>query len=112
MLKIFQRMARQLLRGLKMSNWPKWLPLREQLRPLTPYGAPQVPAAARLNTNENPYGPSKKLAAAIAKRIEEISENFRLKIFGLQTVVMKFCNQFSWLSEAIKLLALCLHIPC
>lgn len=75
MLKIFQRMARQLLRGLKMSNWPKWLPIREQLRPLTPYGAPQVPAAARLNTNENPYGPSKKLTAAIANRIEEVSEN-------------------------------------
>jgi histidinol-phosphate aminotransferase len=58
-----------------MSNWPNWLPLREQLRPLTPYGAPQVPASARLNTNENPYGPSKELAVAIAKRIGEVAEN-------------------------------------
>lgn len=57
-----------------MSNWPSWLPLREQLRPLTPYGAPQVPANARLNTNENPYGPSKELAAAIAKRVSEVAE--------------------------------------
>ena len=56
-----------------MSNWPNWLPLREQLRPLTPYGAPQVPASSRLNTNENPYGPSKELAAAIAKRIGEVA---------------------------------------
>ena len=56
-----------------MNNWPSWLPLREQLRPLTPYGAPQVPASARLNTNENPYGPSKELAAAIAKRIGEVA---------------------------------------
>ena len=56
-----------------MSNWPNWLPLREQLRPLTPYGAPQVPAGARLNTNENPYGPSKELSAAIAKRIGEVA---------------------------------------
>jgi histidinol-phosphate aminotransferase len=56
-----------------MSNWPSWLPLREQLRPLTPYGAPQVPADARLNTNENPYGPSKELAAAIANRINEVA---------------------------------------
>lgn len=56
-----------------MSNWPAWLPLREQLRPLTPYGAPQVPASARLNTNENPYGPSKELAAAIAKRVGEVA---------------------------------------
>ena len=58
-----------------MSNWPSWLPLREQLRPLTPYGAPQVPAEARLNTNENPYGPSKELADAIAKRIGEVASN-------------------------------------
>jgi histidinol-phosphate aminotransferase len=56
-----------------MSNWPSWLPLREQLRPLTPYGAPQVPADARLNTNENPYGPSKELATAIANRINEVA---------------------------------------
>jgi len=58
-----------------MNNWPAWLPLREQLRPLTPYGAPQVPALARLNTNENPYGPSKTLAAAISKRVGEVSVN-------------------------------------
>ena len=56
-----------------MSNWPSWLPLREQLLPLTPYGAPQVPASARLNTNENPYGPSKELVAAIAKRVGEVA---------------------------------------
>jgi histidinol-phosphate aminotransferase len=58
-----------------MSNWPSWLPIREQLRPLTPYGAPQVPANARLNTNENPYGPSKELSEAIAKRIGEIAQD-------------------------------------
>ncbi len=58
-----------------MNIWPSWLPLREQLRPLTPYGAPQVPAEARLNTNENPYGPSKELSAAIATRIGEVAQN-------------------------------------
>jgi histidinol-phosphate aminotransferase len=31
------------------------LPLRPELRGRTPYGAPQVPATHRLNTNENPY---------------------------------------------------------
>jgi histidinol-phosphate aminotransferase len=31
------------------------LPLRPELRGRTPYGAPQLPAAHRLNTNENPY---------------------------------------------------------
>lgn len=56
-----------------MSNWPDWLPLRAQLKPLTPYGAPQVSASARLNTNENPFGPSVELAKAIASRISEVS---------------------------------------
>lgn len=56
-----------------MGNWPDWLPLRAQLQPLTPYGAPQVAATARLNTNENPYGPSKELALAISKRIGEVA---------------------------------------
>ncbi|SOE02748.1 histidinol-phosphate transaminase [Blastococcus haudaquaticus] len=31
------------------------LPLRPELRGRTPYGAPQVPATHRLNTNENPH---------------------------------------------------------
>jgi histidinol-phosphate aminotransferase len=31
------------------------LPLRPELRGRTPYGAPQVPATYRLNTNENPH---------------------------------------------------------
>jgi histidinol-phosphate aminotransferase len=33
------------------------LPLREDLRGLTAYGAPQLPVAVQLNTNENPYPP-------------------------------------------------------
>ena len=39
------------------------LPLRDDLRVLTPYGAPQVDAAVRLNTNENPHPPSEALLA-------------------------------------------------
>lgn len=37
------------------------LPLREDLRSLTPYGAPQLDVAIRLNTNENPYPPPAEL---------------------------------------------------
>ena len=58
-----------------MSNWPDWLPLREELRPLTPYGAPQVPATARMNTNENPYGPSTELSNAIARRVAVVAQS-------------------------------------
>jgi histidinol-phosphate aminotransferase len=41
------------------------LPLRPDLAGRAPYGAPQVPAAVRLNTNENPYPPSPALASEI-----------------------------------------------
>ncbi len=53
--------------------WPSWLPLKEALRPLTPYGAPQVPARASLNTNENPYPPSAGLQKAIADAIAAVA---------------------------------------
>ena len=54
-------------------NWPEWLPLRAALKPLSPYGAPQVPARVRINTNENPYGPSKALINEITKKVSEIA---------------------------------------
>lgn len=56
-----------------LNNWPSWLPLREPLKPLSPYGAPQVLASAQLNTNENPFAPSEALVAAITKRVAEVS---------------------------------------
>ena len=55
------------------NNWPAWLPLREPLKPMSPYGAPQVKASAQLNTNENPFAPSEALVAAITKRVAEVS---------------------------------------
>ena len=54
-------------------SWPSWLPLRETLRPLAPYGAPQVPAQAALNTNENPYPPSPALQKAITDAVEKVA---------------------------------------
>jgi histidinol-phosphate aminotransferase len=54
-------------------SWPRWLPLRENLRPLSPYGAPQVPAQASLNTNENPYSPSPGLQKAITDAIAQVA---------------------------------------
>jgi histidinol-phosphate aminotransferase len=56
-----------------MNQWPTWLPLRQNLRELSPYGAPQLPADAVMNTNENPYAPSPALAEAIAKRVSEVA---------------------------------------
>ena len=54
-------------------SWPSWLPLREALRSMSPYGAPQVPARASLNTNENPYSPSPALQKAITDAVAKVA---------------------------------------
>ena len=46
-----------------------WPPLREELRGLEPYGAPQLDVPVQLNTNENPYGPSEACADDIAASV-------------------------------------------
>ena len=45
--------------------------LREDLRGRTPYGAPQLDVAVRLNTNENPHPPSQSLVADLAGKVTE-----------------------------------------
>ncbi|WP_340687537.1 histidinol-phosphate transaminase [Amycolatopsis coloradensis] len=45
------------------------LPLREDLRGRTPYGAPQLDVPIRLNTNENPYPPPDALVADVAEAV-------------------------------------------
>ncbi|QBX57338.1 histidinol-phosphate transaminase [Nocardioides seonyuensis] len=44
-------------------------PLREELRGIEPYGAPQLDVPVQLNVNENPYGPSPEAAADIARAV-------------------------------------------
>ncbi|WP_087117840.1 histidinol-phosphate transaminase [Corynebacterium urinipleomorphum] len=47
------------------------LPLREELRGQSPYGAPQLTVPVALNTNENPYPPSQELIADLVQEIQE-----------------------------------------
>lgn len=47
------------------------LPLRDELRGLEPYGAPQIDVPVRLNVNENPYPPSEALVADLAAAVAE-----------------------------------------
>ncbi|MFZ9719832.1 MAG: histidinol-phosphate transaminase [Candidatus Nanopelagicaceae bacterium] len=54
------------------KNWPSWLPLRTDLLELSPYGAPQIEAPVRLNTNENPYNLSDELQAALRDEISRV----------------------------------------
>lgn len=46
-------------------------PIREELRGLEPYGAPQLDVPVQLNTNENPYGPSAACVADIATAVAQ-----------------------------------------
>lgn len=47
------------------------LPVREELRGKSPYGAPQLDVPVRLNTNENPYPLPEPLVARIAERVAD-----------------------------------------
>jgi histidinol-phosphate aminotransferase len=46
------------------------LPIRDDLRGKTPYGAPQLDVAVRLNTNENSYPVPDEVVDAIAKALQ------------------------------------------
>jgi histidinol-phosphate aminotransferase len=45
------------------------LPLREELRGVAPYGAPQLDVPVQLNVNENPYPPSEAVVADVAEAV-------------------------------------------
>lgn len=49
------------------------LPLREELRGKSPYGAPQLSVPVALNTNENPYPPSEELIADLVEEVQRVA---------------------------------------
>ena len=80
-------------------SWPSWLPLRESLRPMSPYGAPQVPAQASLNTNENPYSPSPALQEAITDAVAKVAADLNRypdrDATALRTKLASYINELS-----------------
>ena len=59
-----------------MTNvWPQWLRINDNLRDLTPYGAPQIEVPTRLNTNENPYSLNSEIQKSIVSSIASYVEN-------------------------------------
>src|SRR5487761_726500 len=56
-----------------MTISAKHLPVRDDLKDLHPYGAPQLDVPVQLNTNENPYAPSAGLTAAIAAAVAGVA---------------------------------------
>ncbi|KPI07203.1 Histidinol-phosphate aminotransferase [Actinobacteria bacterium OK074] len=51
------------------------LPVRDELRGKSPYGAPQLDVPVRLNTNENPYPLPDELVERIAERVREAARD-------------------------------------
>ena len=51
------------------------LPLREELRGIQPYGAPQLDVPVALNVNENPYPPSEAVVADVAAAVADATRN-------------------------------------
>ena len=49
------------------------LPLRDNLRGKSPYGAPQIAVPVRLNTNENPHPPSGELVEDVAESVRAVA---------------------------------------
>jgi histidinol-phosphate aminotransferase len=47
------------------------LPLRDDLRGKSPYGAPQLAVPVRLNTNENPHPPTRALVDDVVRSVQE-----------------------------------------
>jgi len=47
------------------------VPLREELRGIAPYGAPQLDVPVQLNVNENPYPPSEAVVADVAVAVAD-----------------------------------------
>ena len=47
------------------------LPLRDDLRGKSPYGAPQLAVPVRLNTNENPHPPTQALIDDVARSVRD-----------------------------------------
>ncbi len=49
------------------------LPIRDDLKGMRPYGAPQLDVPVQLNTNENPYPPSQALRQAITDAVANVA---------------------------------------
>ena len=49
------------------------LPLREDLRGKSPYGAPQLAVPVRLNTNENPHPPTQALIDDVTRSVRAVA---------------------------------------
>lgn len=73
-----------------------WPPLREELRGIEPYGAPQLDVPVQLNVNENPYGPSQAciddIAAAAAEAAATLNRYPDREFTDLRTALAAYLS--------------------
>jgi histidinol-phosphate aminotransferase len=66
---------------------------------MSPYGAPQLPAQASLNTNENPYSPSPELQKAITDAVAKVASDLNRypdrDATSLRTKLASYINELS-----------------
>ncbi len=88
------------------NTWPSWLPLRDDLRELTPYGAPQITDVVQLNTNENPFPLPDEVASTIVDEISKVVKNLNRypdrDAVALRQKLATYINGLSGTSFGIK----------
>jgi len=81
------------------QRWPEWLSLNSNIRELKPYGAPQIPAQVRLNTNENPYpldeSLQNKIISEISQRVSNLNRYPDRDAIELRTTLAAYINGIS-----------------
>ena len=81
------------------NEWPEWLPLRPDLQHEKPYGAPQLDVPVRLNTNENPFGPSRALVKDLERAVSELGARLNRypdrDALELRRELARYINQLS-----------------
>lgn len=73
------------------------LPIREELRGQSAYGAPQLKVTNQLNTNENPYAPSQAIIEEIAQAVRELGTELNRypdrDAVGLRTELARYVSR-------------------
>lgn len=81
------------------QRWPEWLQINDNLRDLSPYGAPQIDSPVRLNTNENPYNLDSTLqasiVAAISDNVSHLNRYPDRDAVALREELARFINEIS-----------------
>ena len=84
----------------------KDLPLREELRGSSAYGAPQLTVTNQLNTNENPYPPSealvKDMVEAVEKHARQLNRYPERDAVELRTALAEYVSEQTGITVGVE----------